>query len=135
MDKFEVISMDRLVKIYLKIRSAESELTKDYDSKLAELKEERKIVANSIKDQMKAAGDIKSLRTPSGTVVLTTKTLYWTQDWDAFKEFVMQHNAVDLLERRIAQTNMTKFLEANPGAVPPGLNADSEIVVSVRKPS
>ena len=135
MDKFEVISMDRLVKIYLKIRSAESELTKDYDSKLAELKEERKIVANSIKDQMKAAGDIKSLRTPSGTVVLTTKTLYWTQDWDAFKEFVMKHNAVDLLERRIAQTNMTKFLEANPGAVPPGLNADSEIVVSVRKPS
>ena len=51
------------------------------------------------------------------------KTRYNTQDWDSFKAFVLEHQVVDLLEKRIAQTNMAQFLEENPGVVPPGLNS------------
>jgi hypothetical protein len=47
----------------------------------------------------------------------------------------MQHDALDLLEKRIAQTNMATFLEENPGVYPPGLNTTTEYQISVRKPS
>jgi len=40
-----------------------------------------------------------------------------------------------LLEKRIAQGNMAKFLEENPGLLPPGLNSNTEYGISVRKPT
>ena len=91
-------------------------------------------VKNAMKDQLKALG-VTSVRTDEGTVVLSVKTRYNTQDWDSFKKFVVEQDAVDLLEKRIAQTNMAQFLEENPGAVPPGLNSSSEYDISVRKPT
>ena len=63
------------------------------------------------------------------------RSRYSTNDWDSFKSFVVQHDVVDLLERRIAQANMARFLTENPDLVPPGLNSDSEYAISVRKPS
>jgi hypothetical protein len=87
-----------------------------------------------MKDQMKALG-VTSVRTPEGTVVLSVKTRYSTQDWDEFKKFILAHEAIELLEKRIAQTNMKQFLDENPGVVPPGLNSASEYDISVRKPT
>jgi hypothetical protein len=63
------------------------------------------------------------------------KTRYSTQDWDSFKKFIVEHDVVDLLEKRIAQTNMARFLEENPGSVPPGLNSFSDFEIRVTKPS
>jgi hypothetical protein len=83
---------------------------------------------------MKTMG-VTSVRTSEGTVVLSVNTRYSTQDWDSFKKFVVEQDAVDLLEKRIAQSNMRQFLEENPGTVPPGLNSNSEYSVSVRKPT
>jgi len=78
---------------------------------------------------------VSSVRTDQGTVVLSTKTRYNTQDWDSFKTFMLEHDAIDLLEKRIAQGNMAKFLEENPGLLPPGLNSNTEYAISVRKPT
>ena len=130
----EAVPLDRLAKIYRKIRSQLAELTQEYDTKVEELKAAQDEIKNAMKDQMKALG-VTSVRTPQGTVVLSVKTRYNTQDWDSFKKFVVEHDAVDLLEKRIAQTNMSQFLEENPGVVPPGLNSSSEYDISVRKPT
>jgi hypothetical protein len=130
----ETVPIDRLAKIYRKVRSQIATLTQEYDTKVEELKAVQDEVANAMKDQMKAMG-VTSVRTPEGTVVLSVNTRYSTQDWDSFKKFVVEQDAVDLLEKRIAQTNMRQFLEENPGTVPPGLNSNSEYSVSVRKPT
>ena len=81
------------------------------------------------------AQGVKSVNTADGTIILSVKTRYSTQDWDSFKTFVIENDALDLLEKRIAQTNMGQFLSENPTLVPPGLNSASEYVISVRKPS
>ena len=130
----EIIPMDKLAKAYLKIRAAKSELTQQYEAQLADLDAQENELETAMKDQMLAMGT-KSMRTDFGTVMLGTKTRYTTQDWGSFKEFVIKNDAVDLLERRIAQRNMAQFLEENPGKVPPGLNADTQYQISVRKPS
>lgn len=130
----ETVPLDKLVRVYMKMRAAIQEIEKEYDTKLEELKAQQQLVKNSIKDQMLSMGS-KSIRTDFGTVVLAQKTRYYTNDWESFKQFVIDNDAVDLLEKRIAQSNMAKFLEENPSLVPPGLNSDSEFDVSVRKPS
>ena len=124
------VSIDTLCKIYMKMRAKVSEL----DAQIATIKEQQEQVSIAMRDKMKDLG-VNSLRTDHGTVTMLKKTRYYTQDWDSFKNFVLENQAVDLLERRIAQTNMTQFLEENPGLVPPGLNADTKLDVSVRKPT
>jgi len=126
----EVIPMDKLAKIYIKIRTKVQELTKD----ITELEAQKDEIANAMREQMKLIGS-KSVRTDFGTVTMQLKTRYTSQDWDSFKTFMMQNDALDLVERRISQLNMAKFLEENPGIVPPGLNADSEYTITVKKPT
>jgi len=130
----EALPMDKLARIYMKMRVAIQEVEREYDTKIEALKGQQQEVKNAMKDQMLASGS-KSVRTDHGTVMLTEKRRFYTQDWDSFKKFVVDQEAVELLERRIHQTNMAKFLEENPSLVPPGLNSDTEFDISVRKPS
>jgi hypothetical protein len=61
------------------------------------------------------------------------KKRYWTNDWHSFYAFLKEHEALELLEKRVAQTNMSTFLEENPDLHPPGLNVDSRYSVVVRR--
>ena len=124
----EAIPLDKLVAIHSKIKARQEKL----DAELAELEEARMEVRLAIKDQMKALG-LTSVQTSFGTVSLSKTTRYNTQDWDSFKAFVLEHQVVDLLEKRIAQGNMAQFLEENPGVLPPGLNSVTGFDIRVTK--
>jgi len=134
MEEENAVPLDKLAHIYRKIREKIEVLTKEYDTQVEALKTQQDEIKFAMKDQMKAMG-VKSVQTTYGTVSLVTKTRYSTQDWDSFKKFVVEHEVVDLLEKRIAQTNMANFLEENPTLVPPGLNSMTEFDITVRKPS
>jgi len=134
MDSETQVPLDKLARVYLKMRTAIQEVQQEYDSKLALLKEKQDTIKFAIKERMLALGTT-SARTDFGTVILSKKTRYSTNDWASFKEFIVNNDAIDLLEKRIAQKNMELFLTENPGLVPPGLNSDSEFDISVRKPS
>jgi hypothetical protein len=126
--------MDKLARVYRKMQARIQELTTAYETEVETLKAQQDAVKTALKDQMLALG-VKSVNTEEGMVILSTKTRYSTQDWDSFKLFVVENDALDLFEKRIAQTNMSTFLNENPGVVPPGLNSNSEYSISVRKPS
>lgn len=128
------VPMDKLARVYRKMALRIQELTSAYETEVEVLKAQQEAVKTALKDQMLALG-VKSVNTAEGTVILSTKTRYSTQDWDSFKQFVIENDALDLLEKRIAQTNMATFLRENPSLVPPGLNSNSEFSISVRKPS
>ena len=128
------VPLDRLTKIYRKIKTEIDTMTQEYDTKLEELKAQQDEIKFAIKDQMKALG-VSTVKTPFGTVSMRTSTRYSTQDWASFKEFILEHSVVDLLEKRSAQGNMRTFLEENPGVVPPGLNSVSEFQVVITKPT
>ena len=129
-----LVPMDKLARVYRKMQAEVQRLTTEYETQIEAIKAQQDGVKVALKDQMLKLG-IASVRTDSGTVTLSTKTRYNTTDWDSFKEFVKQHDALDLFEKRIAQTNMGTFLEENPGAVPAGLNTVTEYSISVRKPT
>jgi len=130
----ETIPLDTLARVYRKIRDRVQLLTKEYESQVEELKAQQNEIKLAMKDQMLALGS-SSIRTSEGTIILAQKVRYYTDDWDSFKTFVIEHEALDLFEKRIHQTNMVTFLEENPGVVPAGLNSMTEYDVSVRKPT
>jgi hypothetical protein len=130
----ETIPLDKLAKVYRKIYARVQELTKEYESQIEELKGQQDEIKNAMKDQMMALGT-NSVKTDEGTIILAQKVRYYTDDWDSFKQFVVDNDALDLFERRISQKNMSLFLEDNPGLVPAGLSSLSEVSVTVRKPT
>ena len=127
------VTMDRLTRVYIKMRDKLTELTYEFEEKEAALKAQQAEVAAAMKDILQTAGGT-GMKTQFGTVSLRTSTRYYTQDWQAMYQFLTEHEALHLLEKRIAQKAMSEFLEANPGLIPQGLNTMSELSVSVVKP-
>lgn len=125
---------DKLVRVYIKIRDTKDALTREYDAKKAELDEQLKMIGAELLEICKATGQDGG-RTAHGTFTRTVKTRYWSSNWDAMREFIKEHDALDLLEQRIHQGNMKTFLQENPNAIPVGLNVDSEYAVTVRRAS
>jgi hypothetical protein len=126
----EVIPLETLAKVYRKIYLKAQEIQKQLD-RLEDQKAEIKV---AMKDQMRELG-VSSVKTTGGNISLSTKTRYYTNDWDSFKSFILENDALDLFEQRIAQKNMALFLEENPGKVPAGLSSLSENTVTVTKPT
>ncbi|MFN9899247.1 MAG: hypothetical protein ACK55Z_10740, partial [bacterium] len=58
---------------------------------------------------------------------------YWTNDWESLHKFIRENQAMELLERRIHQTNMKQFLEENPDMHPAGLQRDREYQITIRR--
>ena len=125
-------SIDKIVAVYIKIRNSKEELTRDYDAKVADLDEQMRVLKQKLLDISKETG-VTSFKTENGTAYRTVKNRYWTNDWESFYTFMRDHGAMELLEKRIHQTNMREFLEDNPEAHPPGLNVDQEYEITIRR--
>jgi len=126
------IGIDKLVSLYLKIRDKRAELTTDFRKKEEALNTKLDAVKTTLLEHCKDTG-IESVRTASGTFYRSVKNKYWTSDWESMNKFIVEHNAVDLLEKRIHQSNMKQFLEENPEELPLGLNVDAEYTITVRR--
>jgi hypothetical protein len=129
------LNLNELVKIYLTIRTEREKLKSDWEVKDGELEQEMKLLEQSM---LTVCNDTNasSIRTESGTVIRSLKERFTTNDWDNFKKFVLDHEAIDLLERRIHQGNFKEFMAEHQGeGLPPGVNVMKEFTIVVRKPS
>ena len=127
-------NLEKTVKVYLNIRDAIEELKERQKEELAKLEEQYEVVSNYLLDFCNSQ-NLDSVKTSVGTVSRRVSSRYWTSDWDSLHRVIVEHNAFDLLEKRIHQGNMKQFIEENPEAFPPGLQADSKYTVQVRKPN
>lgn len=128
----EGASVDKLVRVYIKMRDKRSELKRAYETEDAEIEAGMEVITAQLLELCKELG-ASGLKTQFGTVSRVTKTRYWSSDWASMHSFMKEHDALDLMERRIHQTNMKTFLEEHPELVPPGLNADSKYDISIRR--
>lgn len=122
------VTADKLAKIYVKIREARAELSKQDDA----LKEQLDAVAQQLLEVCKEQG-ATTIRTEYGTISRRTNTNYWTNDWDSFFKFLKENDAFSLMQHRLNNSNVKAFLEANPDVHPPGLNADTSYTIVITK--
>jgi hemerythrin-like domain-containing protein len=126
------VPLEKLTRVYIKMRDKKAELTQQLEAEVAKVENGMKAVKTAILDHMKAIG-AESLRTEAGVVYRTVRTVYSTNDWESMNKFILEHGVPDLLEKRLHQTNMKAFLEENPDVLPPGLNANSEYSVTIKR--
>lgn len=125
---------EKLVKIYLKMRTARDKLVKAHEEELGKLEEAMKQVKHGLLEYCKAHNvDSVRLADGSGMFYRTVKKRYWTSDWESMNQFILEHKVPELLEKRLHQGNTQSFLEQHPELLPPGLNVDSEYTITVRK--
>ena len=130
----EDISADKLVAIYIKMRDKRAELLREYEEQDGAIKEQMETVEGRLLELCKTVG-ADSLKTQHGTVIRSVKTRYWTSDWEAMHNFIMEHKMPELLEKRISQTTMRQLLDENPDMMPLGMNVDSKYSVTIRRTS
>jgi|TARA_X000001388_G_C2228613_1_gene122177 hypothetical protein len=127
-----MLQVKDLVKRYIDIRNSRAELKEKYDTadeKLsAKLDEVKRQLLNFCNEN-----DLDGLKTPEGSLSISNKTNYWTNDWDSLREFVLEHGVTEFFEKRLHQSNIAEFLEENPELTPKGLNVRKERAITVRK--
>lgn len=122
----------KLVKVYIKIRDKRKEIKEAYEAEDKALEEQIDTINGELLELLKSMG-AESMRTEFGTITKRVYKRYYTNDWYSFHNFVKEHDALDLLEKRVSQGNMSQFLEDNPDLHPPGLNVDSRYAVVITK--
>jgi hypothetical protein len=124
--------LTKLVRVYLKMKEKNDEIANEYKEKTKELSNQMVLVKSALLDYCKEHG-VEGARTKSGLFYRTTTTNYWTNDWAAMHEFVLEHGMPDLLEKRLHQGNVKAFLEDNPDVLPPGMNTETKYQISIRR--
>jgi len=126
------LPVDKLVKIYIKMRDKHTEMLHEFQEKENQIKEQMSKVKQALLDYCKD-NNLESVKTTEGMFYRTVKRRYTTADWGSLNKFILEHQVPDLLEKRIHQGNMEQFLTEHPDLLPPGLNCDAEYSVTVRR--
>lgn len=128
------MTADQLVATYIKIRTAKEKLIKDCDDATKVLQSQLDTIEGELLELCKTTGQDGG-KTAQGTFTRTVKTRYSTSDWESMYRFIKEHDAPELLERRVAQGNFKEFLDQNPGLMPEGMNVDNRYAITVRRPT
>ena len=122
-----------LAKAWRKINNAKRELTKKFDEDLEELNDDQRVIENELLSLCSNIGVVVSKPTLA-LITRSVKQRFVVNDWFELNKFIMENKALELLQRRVHESNMRSFLEDNPNLHPAGLDKTSEYVISVRKP-
>lgn len=125
-------TLSSLVSQYITLREQKSQLAKEYENKKASVEAQMEEVSDLLMAALKEA-DATSIKTTSGTVIRSVKTRYWTADWESMHEFIRDNDVPEFYEKRLNQREVRAYLEENPEAAVPGLNADSAYSLTVRR--
>lgn len=127
-------NLEDLVKAYLTIRIEREKILHEYEEQDKKLKEDMTLIEQSM---LSVCNDTNadSIKTQHGTVIRKLNERFYCNDWDNFRNFVLDNEAVELLERRIHQGNFKEFMsEHQQDGLPPGVNVMREFGIVVRKP-
>ena len=126
------LDLDRIARVYVKIRDARAANTRAYEEADEKFKADLKKLENVMLGHLNSTGS-KSVATESGTFYKQEEILPTGSDWDAFYDWIKDNDAFDALERRVKKGFIREYMEANNGAIPPGITVLREFVVRVRR--
>jgi hypothetical protein len=129
------IKADSLVKAYLALRLQREKLARKYEQEDSVFKEQMNRLEEAMLNTCNDIG-AETLRTDSGTIIKTLKENYVCGDWDNFKKFILENQALELLQQRISQTNFKEYVGTRKEeGLPPGISTMREFKITVRKPT
>jgi hypothetical protein len=122
---------DGAIKKYIELRDENAAITKEADAKVAANKEKMEKIGVWI--QLKAEGDqLSKVSTKHGTVFWTEGARCNVSNSDAFFEFVKQHEAWEMIEKRASKTGVRDYVNTFK-EIPPGVDYATIKQINVRK--
>jgi hypothetical protein len=121
------------VAAYMKLRSQKEKIEAAVKEDLGVVKAKMDKLEAWLKVEMDKQG-LTSVKSKYGTAFLTTTDYANVEKWDAVLEFVKQHSAYDLLEKRVSKIAVRGYIEQYK-AVPPGVTYGTKLEVNIRKPT
>lgn len=129
------VNAEEVVEAYLAIRSEREKILREYEAQDAKLKEDLAKLEAVLLDVCNTI-NADSIRTSRGTVMRKMNERFFCQDWENFRKFVIDNEALELLEKRIHQGNFKTYMSENESdGLPPGVSVMREYGISVRKAS
>ena len=129
------MNTDQLVETFITIRNERDRLRNEWEAKDGVVKEEMAKLEQALLSICNET-NATSIKTDKGTVIRKLTERYFCTDWEHFRDYVLEHQALELLERRIHQGNFKEFItERQDEGLPPGVNVMREFGVTVRKPT
>ena len=127
------VNTEELVEAFIAIRNQRERLLQEFEAADKALNAESAQIEMALLNVCNSI-NADSIKTSHGTVMRKLNERFFCQDWDNFYKFVLDNEAVQLLERRIHQGNFKEFMKDHEGdGLPPGVNVMREYGVSVRK--
>jgi hypothetical protein len=129
------VNAEDLVDAYIAIRSERDRILREYEAADAKLKEDLNKLETALLSVCNAI-NADSIKTSKGTIMRKLNERFFCEDWDNFRKFVLENEAVELLEKRIHQGNFKQFMSENEAdGLPPGVSVMRQFGITVRKAS
>ncbi len=124
-------SIDDLVSQYVRLRDKIKEAEDAHKAKLKDAKDYLEELNSRLLQRLNEVGG-ESVKTSSGTVYRTTRRSASIADGDAFRQFVINNEAFDLVDWRANANAVDDFIKEQQ-APPPGVNFSTAFTVGVRR--
>ena len=129
------VNAEELVEAYIAIRNKRAQLLQQYEAEDGRLKEDLSKLEAALLSVCNSI-NADSIKTKHGTAMRKLNERFFCEDWDNFRKFVLENEALELFEKRIHQGNFKQYMAENQGdGLPPGVNVMREFAITVRKSS
>ena len=125
------MKIDELVAYYIDIRDRKAARKAEYEASIVKLDEALDKIEAKLLTHFNDTGS-ESVRTEFGTAYKAIHTTASVADRDAFMGFVLENNALELLETRCAKKAVEEFMTVN-NEPPPGVNVTRVAKVNFRR--
>ena len=124
---------DQLIAAYIQLRDRKDALKAEYDSSVEGVVSGIERISRELATRMKAQG-LTGVKSTSGTLSLVVKRQATCNDWGALTAYILQHNRLDFMPRKLNTAPIVEMIEAS-GEMPPGVSLINTETVSVRRPT
>lgn len=127
------VNITALVTRYIAARDLKSKLDQEHKTKLEPLVAAMEKTESAILDFFDKH-NMDSAKCEAGTAYKSAKTSATVVDMDIFLDFVREHEAWHMLERRVAKTSVDEYVAAHQD-LPPGINYTRMASINIRRAS
>ena len=124
--------VEDVIGMYLKLRRKKEAIESEVTDKVSGIKEKMSKIEAWIQRKADKDGVTSFSAKGVGTAFLTKTDYASVDDWDATLKYVKEHEAYELLERRVAKKAVREIIEER-GQVPSGITYGTRVSVNIRK--
>ncbi len=121
-----------VVSFYVKLRDEKDELDRLHKEKVAKYSAKLEELDAYLLAELSAMG-MESVRTDHGTAYVSRKERFNCTSWPELIPWLIQNNQVELLQKRLSETNLKQYIQQNSGALPPAIQSTVVREVNVRR--